>query len=563
MAKLFESSNFIHEEIDRDLEIYPGLSVHTRFPPEPSGYLHIGHLKAIFIDFATAEKYGGLCNLRMDDTNPSLEKTEYAQSIQDDITWLGFKWNDRVFYGSEYFGQCYEYAVKLIENNDAYVCDLNSDEMREYRGTLKEPGIDSPFRNRTIEENLRLFDEMKNGLYEDGEKTLRAKIDMASPNLNMRDPVLYRILHKEHSNTGNDWCIYPMYDYAHPLQDAIEGITYSLCSLEFEDHRPLYNWVLEKTGYGEFPKQREFARLNITHTITSKRKLRDIVEAGLLSGWDDPRMPTIAGLRRRGYTPASLLAFIDKVGVAKTYSVVDMALLEFCIRDELNKTADRVMAVLDPVKVVITNYDIGFTEELSAENNPEDPESGSRMVPFSNELYIERDDFMIDPPRKFFRLSPGNEVRLKNAYFITCTDFDTDDSGNVTEIRCTYDPLSKGGNSPDGRKVKGTLHWVSAAHAVNAEIRLYDRLTQYATPSDYPRNAESPDLVNPDSLQIINNAKLEPSLITAKSGDRFQFMRNGYFCCDPDTTEDNIVFNRIVPLRDTWAKINDQGAKND
>ncbi|MBN1624657.1 MAG: glutamine--tRNA ligase/YqeY domain fusion protein [Clostridia bacterium] len=563
MDKQFESSNFIHEEIDRDLVKYPGLKIHTRFPPEPSGFFHIGHVKAISLNFATAEKYGGLCNLRMDDTNPILEKKEYVDAIQRDIKWLGFTWHERVFYASEYFDQCFEYALKLIDEGNAFVCDLNADELREYRGTLTEPGKNSPYRERTPEENRRLFLGMKDGLYEDGTRTLRARIDMKSGNINMRDPVIYRIMHKEHSHTGNKWVIYPMYDYAHPIQDAIEGITHSLCDVGFEDHRPLYEWVLEKTGYGEFPKQREFARLNITHTITSKRKLRDIVEAGKVAGWDDPRIPTIAGLRRRGYTPSSLLAFIDKVGVAKTYSVVDMALLEFCIRDELNKSACRVMAVLDPVKVVITNYDAGMTEELLAENNPEDPEAGSRIVPFSRELYIERDDFMIDPPRKFFRLSPGNEVRLKNAYFITCTDFNIDDSGSVTEIRCTYDPLSKGGNSPDGRKVKGTLHWVSAKHALDAEIRLYDRLTQYATPSEYPENSNATDLVNPDSLLIINDAKLEPSLLSAKAGDRFQFMRNGYFCCDPDTKGDKIVFNRIVPLRDTWAKISDNGVKND
>ena len=426
--------------------------------------------------------------------------------------------------------------------------------MREYRGTLTDSGINSPYRDRTIEENLKLFEEMKNGIYADGEKTLRARIDMSSPNLNMRDPVLYRILHKEHSNTGNEWCIYPMYDYAHPIQDAIEGITYSLCSLEFEDHRPLYNWVLEKTGYGEFPKQREFARLNITHTITSKRKLREIVEAGLLSGWDDPRMPTIAGLRRRGYTPSSLLAFIDKVGVAKTYSVVDMALLEFCIKDELNKSADRVMAVLDPVKVIITNYDANITEELQSENNPEDPASGSRIVPFTREIYIERDDFMVDPPRKYFRLSPGREVRLKNAYFITCTDYDIDESGKITEIRCTYDPLSKGGNSPDGRKVKGTLHWVSVEHAIDAEVRLYDRLFSDPDPSGH-KNKDFKEFLNPDSLKIISHAKVEPSLANAKIDDKLQFMRSGYYCIDPDSSKDKLVFNRTVTLKDAWAKI--------
>lgn len=557
MDKLFETSNFIHDEIDRDLEKHPDMTIHTRFPPEPSGYFHIGHVKAISLNFSTALKYGGLCNLRMDDTNPILEKKEYVEAIQRDIKWLGFTWNERVFYASEYFDQCFEYALKLIDDGDAFVCDLNADELREYRGTLTEPGRNSPYRDRSPEENRRLFLEMRDGKYEDGTRTLRAKIDMGSGNINMRDPVIYRIMHKEHSHTGNRWCIYPMYDFAHPIQDAIEGITHSLCDVGFEDHRPLYEWVLEKTGYGEFPKQREFARLNITHTITSKRKLRDIVEAGVLSGWDDPRMPTIAGLRRRGYTPSSLLSFIDKVGVAKTYSVVDMALLEFCIRDELNKSSRRVMAVLDPVELVISNYDEGC-EYLEVENNPEDPESGSRLVPFTRKLYIEREDFMVDPPRKYFRLSPGTEVRLKNAYFVKCTDFEQDENGNVTRIICTYDPQSKGGNSPDGRKVKGTLHWVSTEHAVDAEIRLYDRLTKYATPSDYPEGASSPELVNPDSLQVIKHAKLEPSLGDALPGDRFQFMRTGYFCCDPDTGNGYTVFNRIVSLRDTWAKISDK-----
>ncbi|HPJ22253.1 MAG TPA: glutamine--tRNA ligase/YqeY domain fusion protein [Clostridia bacterium] len=557
MDKLFETSNFIHDEIDRDLEKHPDMTIHTRFPPEPSGYFHIGHVKAISLNFSTALKYGGLCNLRMDDTNPILEKKEYVEAIQRDIKWLGFTWNERVFYASEYFDQCFEYALKLIDDGDAFVCDLNADELREYRGTLTEPGRNSPYRDRSPEENRRLFLEMRDGKYEDGTRTLRAKIDMGSGNINMRDPVIYRIMHKEHSHTGNRWCIYPMYDFAHPIQDAIEGITHSLCDVGFEDHRPLYEWVLEKTGYGEFPKQREFARLNITHTITSKRKLRDIVEAGVLSGWDDPRMPTIAGLRRRGYTPSSLLSFIDKVGVAKTYSVVDMALLEFCIRDELNKSSRRVMAVLDPVELVISNYDESC-EYLEVENNPEDSESGSRLVPFTRKLYIEREDFMVDPPRKYFRLSPGTEVRLKNAYFVKCTDFEQDENGNVTRIICTYDPQSKGGNSPDGRKVKGTLHWVSTEHAVDAEIRLYDRLTKYATPSDYPEGASAPELVNPDSLQVIKHAKLEPSLGDALPGDRFQFMRTGYFCCDSDTGNGYTVFNRIVSLRDTWAKISDK-----
>ncbi|MBN2558378.1 MAG: glutamine--tRNA ligase, partial [Clostridia bacterium] len=430
---------------------------------------------------------------------------------------------------------------------------------REYRGTLTAPGKDSPFRNRGIDENLALFEDMRKGIFPDGAKTLRARIDMASPNLNMRDPVLYRIMHAEHSNTGSKWCIYPMYDYAHPIQDAIEGITHSLCSLEFEDHRPLYNWVLRKLGYGEFPKQREFARLNISYTITSKRKLREIVERGLVAGWDDPRMPTIAGLRRRGYTPSSLLAFIDKVGIAKTYSVVDMALLEFCIKDELNKTAPRAMAVLDPVRVLISNWPAGKVEMLPAENNPEDPSAGYRDLPFSGEIFIEREDFMTEPAKKYFRLSPGAEVRLKNAYFVKCTDYKTGDTGQVTEITCTYDPDSRGGESPDGRKVKGTLHWVSSMHSISAEIRSYDRLTHLESPGDIPKGSPVEDMVNPDSLLVYPGARLEPSLAAAKPGDRFQFIRNGYFCCDPDSTADNIIFNRIVPLKDTWAKISGKG----
>ncbi len=559
MDKIFESSNFIHNEIDEDLKKHPDLKIHTRFPPEPSGYFHIGHVKAIAIDFGTAEKYGGMCNLRMDDTNPVLEKTEYVEAIKEDISWLGFKWHERVLYASEYFDQCFDYAIELINKGLAFVCSLSSEEMREYRGTLTEPGKNSPDRNRSIEENLKLFSEMRDGIYPDGAMTLRAKIDMSSPNLNMRDPVIYRIMHVTHSNTGDKWCIYPMYDYAHPIQDAIEGITHSLCSLEFEDHRPLYNWVLDNLGYGEFPKQREFARLNISYTITSKRILRAIVESGLVSGWDDPRMPTIAGLRRRGYTPSSLLAFIDKVGVAKTYSVVDMALLEHCIKDELNKKAHRVMVVMDPLKVIITNYPDGKTEMMETENNPEDPESGTREVPFTREIYIERADFMVEPVRKYFRLSPGREVRLKNAYFITCNDYKTDESGKVLELHCTYDPASKGGHSPDGRKVKGTLHWVSSEYAIDAEIRRYDRLTHLESPGLLPRETPIEEMINPDSLHVFKNAKLEPSLSNVKEGNKFQFIRNGYFCCDADSKPGAIVFNRIVPLRDSWAKIAKKG----
>jgi glutaminyl-tRNA synthetase len=555
MEKMFEGSNFIHNEIDEDLKKHPDLKIHTRFPPEPSGYLHLGHAKAICIDFGTAIKYNGLCNLRMDDTNPVMEETEYVESIKKDIEWLGFKWYDRVYYASEYFDQCYEYAVGVIKRGNAYVCDLSAEEIREYRGTLTEPGKDSPYRGRSVEENLNLFERMRSGEFEDGDKTLRAKIDMSSPNLNLRDPVIYRIMHVPHSKTGDKWCIYPMYDYAHPIQDAVEGITHSLCDLDFEAHRPLYNWVLENIGFNEFPKQREFARLNVTYTVTSKRKLRDIVKAGLVSGWDDPRLPTISGLRRRGYTPSSIRTFIDKVGVAKTYSVVDVALLEHCIRDELNKTTPRAMAILDPITVTITNYPEGRTEYMETENNPEDSEAGNRTVPFTKRFYIEREDFMIDPPRKYFRLSPGREVRLKNAYFVTCSGYDTDEAGNVTGIRCTYDPETRGGDSPDGRKIKGTLHWVSAEHAVDAEIRLYDRLFTNEDPLDIPEGKTVMDMINPDSLKVCKNAKLEPMLGKASTGDRFQFFRTGYFIMDTDSSPGRPVYNRTASLRDTWAKI--------
>ena len=559
MDNTYESSNFIHNEIDEDLKKYPDMKIHTRFPPEPSGYFHIGHVKAIAINFSTAEKYGGLCNLRMDDTNPLLEKAEYVEAIKRDITWLGFKWHDRVYYGSEYFEQCFDYAVELIKKGLAYVCDLSADEWSDYRGTLTEPGKNSPFRDRSVEENLKLFTEMKDGQFTDGAKALRGKIDMSSPNMHMRDPVFYRIMHVTHSNTGDKWCIYPMYDYAHPIQDAIEGITHSLCDIGFEGNRPLYNWVRDNIGYSEFPKQREFARLNLTYNITSKRVLRKLVENNLVSGWDDPRMPTIAGLRRRGYTPSSLLTFIDKVGVAKSYSVVDTALLEHCIKDELNKSSDRIMAVIDPVKVIITNYPKGQNEMMETVNNPGDPDSGTRKIPFSGEIFIDRADFMAEPVRKYFRLSPGREVRLKNAYFITCNDFKTDEDGKVFEIHCTYDPASRGGNSPDGRKVKGTIQWVSAEHAVSAEIRQYDRLTHLESPGKVPRGTPVEEIFNNDSLHIFDNALIEPSLKDVKPGDRFQFIRHGYFCCDTDSTENKIIFNRIVPLRDSWAKIAKKG----
>lgn len=545
---LSSTGNFIHSYIQDDLEGELN-KIHTRFPPEPNGYLHIGHAKSICLNFGMAEIYGGKCNLRFDDTNPSKEDVEYVESIEQDVKWLGFDWDDRLYFASSYFDKFYEIAVKLIKEGKAYVCDLSADEMREYRGTLSQPGKDSPYRNRSVEENLDLFERMKNGEFPDGSRTLRAKIDMASPNINMRDPVLYRIAHASHHRTGDKWCIYPMYDFAHPLEDAIEGITHSICTMEFEDHRPLYDWVVREAGYTvNPPRQIEFARLNLTNTVMSKRKLRALVENGLVDGWDDPRMPTISGLRRRGYTPESIRDFCERIGVSKANSCVDSALLDYCLRDDLKTKAKVVMAVLDPVKVVITNYPEGQIEFIEVENNPENPEMGKRTVPFGRYLYIEREDFMEEPVKKFFRLAPGKEVRLKGAYFVTCTDFVKDDRGNITEIHCTYDPESKGGNSPDGRKVKGTLHWVCADDCVTAEARLYDYMML-----DNPDDPSGEMIMNPESIIIRDNCKAEPSLKEAKKGDRFQFMRNGYFCVDTkDTTDEKLVFNRIVPLKSSF-----------
>ena len=545
---LSSTGNFIHSYIQDDLEGELN-KIHTRFPPEPNGYLHIGHAKSICLNFGMAEIYGGKCNLRFDDTNPSKEDVEYVESIEQDVKWLGFDWDDRLYFASSYFDKFYEIAVKLIKEGKAYVCDLSADEMREYRGTLSQHGKDSPYRNRSVEENLDLFERMKNGEFPDGSRTLRAKIDMASPNINMRDPVLYRIAHASHHRTGDKWCIYPMYDFAHPLEDAIEGITHSICTMEFEDHRPLYDWVVREAGYTvNPPRQIEFARLNLTNTVMSKRKLRALVENGLVDGWDDPRMPTISGFRRRGYTPESIRDFCERIGVSKANSCVDSALLDYCLRDDLKTKAKVVMAVLDPVKVVITNYPEGQIEFIEVENNPENPEMGKRTVPFGRYLYIEREDFMEEPVKKFFRLAPGKEVRLKGAYFVTCTDFVKDDSGNITEIHCTYDPESKGGNSPDGRKVKGTLHWVCADDCVTAEARLYDYMML-----DNPDDPSGEMIMNPESIIIRDNCKAEPSLKEAKKGDRFQFMRNGYFCVDTkDTTDEKLVFNRIVPLKSSF-----------
>ena len=526
--------------------------VHTRFPPEPNGYLHIGHAKAICLSFGIADEFGGKCNLRFDDTNPIAEEEEFVQSIQADVEWLGYAW-DNLCFASDYFQQMHDYAVDLINKGSAYVCDLTPEKIQKTRGTLTQPGEDSPFRDRSVAENLDLFQRMANGEFEDGSRTLRAKIDMAHPNMNMRDPVIYRILKAYHHRTKDDWCIYPMYDWAHGLEDSIEGITHSLCSLEFEDHRPIYDWFLDELDVYH-PQQIEFARLNLSYTVMSKRKLKRLVEDGHVSGWDDPRMPTISGYRRRGYTPTSIRKFMDEIGVAKRDNVMEVTKLESTLREDLNKRCERRMAVLNPLKVVITNYTEGKSETLSAVNNPEDETAGRREVPFSNELYIERDDFMEDPPKKFFRLGPGREVRLRYAYFITCNDVIKDDNGTITELHCTYDPETKGGNAPDGRKVKATLHWVSAHHAVSAEVRLYDRLFKVPSP-DGEENFI--DALNPESLRVMNGCKLEPSLSDAKVGVPVQFERLGYFCKDSDTNEFPI-FNRTVPLRDAWAKIEKQ-----
>jgi glutaminyl-tRNA synthetase len=529
-----------------------GNKVHTRFPPEPNGYLHIGHAKSICLNFGLARQYDGICNLRFDDTNPVKEDVEYVDSIQEDVKWLGFDWEDRMYYASDYFDKLYELALELIQNGHAYVCDLTAQEMREYRGTLTEPGKESPFRNRSVEENLDLFKRMKAGEFPDGARVLRAKIDMSSPNLNMRDPVLYRISHADHHRTGDEWCIYPMYDYAHPISDALENITHSICTLEFEDHRPLYDWVLEACNFKvPRPQQIEFARLNLNNTVMSKRKLRQLVEGGHVRGWDDPRMPTISGLRRRGYTPEAIRDFCDRIGVAKSNSTVDIAMLEHCIREDLNARANRAMVVLKPLKIIIENYPENQSEDLLAENNPENPEMGNRTIPFSREIYIEQDDFMENPPKKFFRLAPGQEVRLKHAYIIKCEDVIKDASGSIIELRCSYDPDTKSGGANSGRKVKGTLHWVSAKHAIPAEVRLYD----YLLLED--NEQESEDFIaalNKDSLVIINNAMAEPSLVDAKLGNRYQFLRQGYFCVDNDAQPGKPVFNRVVGLRDSWAK---------
>lgn len=554
------TKNFIENLIDEDNEANTyGKRVHTRFPPEPNGYLHIGHAKSICLNFGIAKKYGGLTNLRFDDTNPSKENVEYVNSIKEDVKWLGFTWDDRMFYASNYFDKLYEYAVKLIKLGKAYVDDLSSDEIREYRGTFNTPGKESPYRNRSVEENLQLFTEMKDGKYGDGEKVLRAKIDMASPNLNMRDPVLYRIVHAPHHRTGDKWCIYPMYDFAHPVSDAIERITHSICTLEFEAHRPLYNWVLEEWDdpEGQKPRQIEFARLNVTHMITSKRKLRTLVEKGIVSGWDDPRMPTISGIRRRGYTPESIRDFCERIGVAKADSMVDISLLEYCIREDLKMKAPRLMTVIDPLKVVITNYPDGQTETMIADNNQENEAMGTRDITFSKTIYIERSDFMEVPVKKFFRLAPGKEVRLKYAYIIKCEDVIKDADGNIVELHCTYDPESKSGSGANAnRKVKGTLHWVNAADAVDVETRVYD----YLFNDQNDEEGDSKDFlsqINPDSLHIFHS-KGEAALASYHAGDKFQFLRQGYFVIDPDTTADHIVVNRIVGLRDTWAKMQKQ-----
>ena len=544
----FKPRNFIQNIIDEDLEKNKEIKrIHTRFPPEPNGYLHIGHAKSICLNFGIAAEYGGLCNLRYDDTNPSKEDLEYVESIEEDVKWLGFDWEDRKYYASDYFEKMYECAEELIKAGKAFVCDLSAEEIRAYRGTLTEPGQESPYRNRSIEENLDLFRRMREGEFPDGSRTLRAKIDMASPNLNMRDPVLYRILRATHHRTGDKWCIYPMYDYAHPISDALEGITHSICTLEFEDHRPLYDWVINNLDLGAKPRQIEFARLDLTNTVMSKRKLRALVEEGVVDGWDDPRMPTISGIRRRGYTPEAIRDFCERIGVAKANSVVDISLLEHCIREDLNAKAPRVMAVLRPLKVIIVNYPEDQVEELPAENNPENPEMGTRMLPFSRELYIEQEDFMEEPPKKFFRLAPGKEVRLKHAYIIKCENVVKDEkTGEIIELHCTYDSETRSGLGQSNRKVKGTLHWVSAAHAIKAEVRLFDYLFI---------NEGEEEVLNPHSLERLSSCMLEPGLKKANPGDKFQFLRQGYFCVDKDSTPEKLVFNRIVSLRDTWAKL--------
>jgi glutaminyl-tRNA synthetase len=554
MPEIYENTNFIKEAIEEDLKSGRFTTVHTRFPPEPNGYLHIGHAKAICIDFGMAQAFGGKTNLRYDDTNPVKEDTEYVDAIKEDIRWLGFDWDNREYYASDYFEQLYQWAEQLILQGDAYVDDLSPEEIRQYRGTLTEPGKNSPYRDRSVDENLDLFRRMRNGEFPDGARVLRAKIDMTSGNINMRDPVMYRILHASHHRTGDKWCIYPMYDFAHGQSDSIEGITHSLCDLAYEAHRPLYDWFVEKLGIFH-PRQLEFSRLNISYTILSKRFLKLMVDNKLVNGWDDPRMPTLCGMRRRGFTSEAIRDFIDKVGVAKNESVVDISLLEHCVRDNLNVSANRVMAVLNPLKLIIDNYPEDQVEQLEAINNPEDDSAGKRLVPFSKVLFIEKDDFMENPPKKYFRLSPGNEVRLRYGYYVKCTHIVKDDNGEILEVHCTYDPETRGGYSPDGRKVKGTIHWVSAQHALEAEIRLYDRLFNTPDPDNTEEGKTFLDNLNPDSLTILNSCKVEPSLKNSLSGDRFQFERQGYFCTDLDSTQDFLVFNRTVSLKDSWAKI--------
>jgi len=551
--------DFIRDIVRADLAAGKVETVVTRFPPEPNGYLHIGHAKSICLNFGVGQDFGGRCHMRFDDTNPTKEEHEYIESIQEDVRWLGFDWGEHLYFASDHFERLYEWAQHLIRNGDAYVDDLSADEIRAHRGTLTEPGTNSPYRDRPVDESLDLFTRMRAGEFPDGARVLRAKIDMASGNINMRDPVIYRILHAEHPRTGTDWCIYPTYDFAHGQSDAIEGVTHSLCTLEFEDHRPLYDWLIERLPVPFVPKQYEFARLNLTYTVMSKRALIRLVQEGHVNGWDDPRMPTLSGMRRRGIPPGAIRDFIGRIGVAKADNLVDVVMLDHCVREELNKSSLRRMGVLNPLKVIIENYAEGQSEELEAINNPEDPDAGTRAVPFSREIYIERDDFMEEPPKKFFRLAPGKEVRLRYAYFITCTEVIKDDSGEVVELRCTYDPDTRGGNAPDGRKVKGTLHWVSAAHAVSAEVRLYDRLF---TESDMSASADYIEDLNPDSVTVLTECQLEPEAATTAPGAVIQFERQGYFCGDPDTSNDRPVFNRTIGLRDTWAKIQKSEGKN-
>ena len=556
MSTETESVDFIRAMVGEDLATskWDGRVV-TRFPPEPNGYLHIGHAKSICLNFGVAAEFGGSCNLRFDDTNPVKEESEYVEAIKEDVRWLGWDWADREYYASDYFDQLYDWAVQLIKDGKAFVCDLTADEHRESRGNLTTPGKNSPHRDRPAEENLDLFERMRAGEFPDGSRVLRAKVDMAAPNLNLRDPVMYRILHATHHRTGDQWCIYPMYDFTHGQSDSIEKVTHSLCTLEFEDHRPLYNWYLEALGIYH-PEQTEFARLNLTHTVLSKRRLSQLVSENHVNGWDDPRMPTISGLRRRGYTPEAVRTFCERIGVTKRENLIEMGLLEYCLREDLNKRAPRRMAVLHPLKVVIDNYPEDLVEEMQAVNNPEDPDAGKRQVPFSRELYIEQDDFREDPPRKYFRLSPGREVRLRYGYFVTCTDFVKNDAGEVIEVHCTYDPETRGGNAPDGRKVKSTIHWVSARHAVKAEVRLYNELFTESDPDNVTNETDTYlDNLNPESIEVLTGCYAEPCVATASVGDKVQFERTGYFCVDPDSTAEHPVFNRTTGLRDTWKNI--------